>query len=154
MTNGAIQLRKATAADIEQLLPLVAAYHEFEQLDSTEQQRLSALNMLLSDKALGGIWLVYSDEQLAGYIALCRGFSIEFGGFDAFVDEFFLKERFRGEGLGTQVLHAIKAEARDLAIQALHLEVARSNEPAKKLYSKVGFEARDKYVLMSVYLDT
>lgn len=151
--DGAMQLKTATVADIEQLLPLVAAYHAFEQLDSTEQQRRSALTMLLSDKALGGIWLVYFDDHLAGYIALCRGFSIEFGGFDAFVDEFFLKERFRGKGLGAQVLHAIKAEARDLAIQALHLEVARSNEPAKKLYSKLGFEARDKYVLMSVYLD-
>lgn len=147
-----MELKLARLEDMATLLPLVKSYHEFEQLDSTEDLRRSALSMLLSNRDLGGIWLVYSDGHVAGYIALCRGFSIEFGGFDAFVDEFFLLETYRRQGLGSAVLQAIKKEARKRDIRALHLEVARNNEPAKKLYRKLGFRARDKYVLMSVDL--
>lgn len=147
-----MKLKFAGISDLELLLPLVAAYHEFEHLDSTATLRRTAVEMLLSNQELGGIWLIHCENQVAGYIALCRGFGIEFGGFDAFVDEFFLREQFRGKGLGTRVLEAIKVEARAMDIQTLHLEVARNNEPAKRLYRKVGFRARDKYVLMSVDL--
>jgi ribosomal protein S18 acetylase RimI-like enzyme len=80
---------------------------------------------------------------------LCRGFSIEFNGFDAFIDEFFLLAEFRGRGIGRFVLEEIKSRARSLDINALHLEVARNNERARRLYRALGFEARDKYLLMS-----
>jgi len=114
--------------------------------------RLAAVSRLLEDPQLGGIWLIEVDAQLAGYIALCRGFSIEFNGFDAFVDEFFLLPAFRGRGIGKTVLAQIGTQARELDIKALHLEVAHDNQAARKLYSGAGFVARDRYLLMSLSL--
>jgi hypothetical protein len=35
---------------------------------------------LLDDDRLGRIWIIQSDHQAVGYIALCLGYSIEFGG--------------------------------------------------------------------------
>ncbi len=147
-----IQLQLLTENQIDTVLPLVAAYHEFESLETTEIERTSAIRKLISDHNLGGIWLIYSEEELAGYIALCRGFSIEFGGFDAFVDEFYLLPKFRGQGIGAETLEQIKAEASKMDIEALHLEVARANTRAQKLYAKAQFKPRDKYVLMTVQL--
>ena len=148
-----IELQPASAADLERILPLVRAYHEFEGIDSSTEQRESALGQLLGDARLGGIWLILESGQLAGYIALCRGFSIEFDGFDAFVDEFYLDPGYRGRGIGKAVLAAICDEARRAGIRALHLEVARDNDRARRLYAAAGFEAREKYVLMSATLD-
>lgn len=145
-----VQLRRAKLQQLELIEPLVAAYHAFENIDSHAAERSSALTQLLGEDRLGGLWLVEVDGKLAGYIALCRGFSIEFNGFDAFVDEFFLLPDFRGRGIGKQVLGDIVSCARDLDIKALHLEVARDNQPARKLYGRVGFEAREKYLLMSL----
>lgn len=147
------ELRLAEAHNLEELQPLVRACHEFEGIESSEAQRESALHRLLSDPALGAIWLIFADEVLAGYIALCRGFSIEFNGFDAFIDEFYLQPEFRGQGIGSRVLVAIKQQARQMEINALHLEVACNNHRARKLYSAAGFEARDKYLLMSTGLE-
>ncbi|NER78181.1 MAG: GNAT family N-acetyltransferase [Leptolyngbya sp. SIO1D8] len=147
-----INLQLASPDDTELILPLVGAYHEFEHLESTEVERESVIRKLLQNPEFGGIWLIYSCDELTGYIAICRGYSLEFGGFDAFIDEFFIKEKFRGKGIGTKVLEIIKLEAKKLEIKALHLEVARDNHSAQKLYRKVGFEARDKYMLMSLEL--
>jgi len=146
------QLRRANIEQLDLLEPLVAAYHAFENIRSNTAERSSALRQLLINERLGALWLIEVGTDLAGYIALCRGFSIEFNGFDAFVDEFFLLPEFRGQGIGKQVLSEVSVAARDLQINALHLEVARDNLPAQKLYSGHGFEARDKYLLMSLNL--
>lgn len=146
------ELRRATEADLEALLPLVTAYHEFEGIDSSEQQRRAALRYLLGEQDFGALWVIGCGHALAGYIALCKGYSIEFGGFDAFVDEFYLDPEYRGRGVGKAVLQLIGAEARALGIGALHLEVARDNDRARRLYRGAGFEAREKYVLMTLEL--
>ena len=146
------ELVPASEGHLQLLLPLVAAYHTFESFHRTEAERESAVRRLLNDRSLGGIWLVQADGELAGYIALCKGYSIEFGGHDAFIDEFYLEPAFRGKGLGRQVLELIKEEARNADICAVHLEVARNNTPARTLYARAGFAAREKYVLMSINL--
>jgi len=145
-------LRIAHVKDVSILLPLVADYHEFEGIQCAESKCESAIRKLLSHPEFGAIWLIYSANELAGYIVLCRGYSIEFSGFDAFIDEFYLKPDFRGKGVGYQVLKNIKTEAKKFEINALHLEVSRRNDRAQKLYKKAGFEAREKYILMSVDL--
>lgn len=131
------------------MLPLVRAYHKFERLKTDESKRESAIRKLLHNSEFGRIWLIFCDEKLSGYIVICRGYSIEFNGFDAFVDEFYLVPEIRVMGVGTWVLDVIKQKAKELEINALHLEVARDNNGARTLYAKAGFEAREKYVLMS-----
>lgn len=148
-----MQLRIAGEQDLDQLLPLLRDYHQFENIESSAAERESALRRLITERSLGGVWLIYSKQALAGYIALCRGFSIEFNGFDAFIDEFYLSPQYRAQGIGREVLEAIKGKARELDIAALHLEVARDNQRARKLYLAAGFEPRDKYLLMSAFLD-
>lgn len=144
-----MELRIAEVTDIDVLLPLVRQYHEFEQIDMSDADRIKAFSPLLGQNTLGQIWLILSSEQVVGYIALCFGYSIEFGGRDAFVDEFFIEAPARGQGIGREVLAAIKAEATYRGIIALHLEVARTNQRAKTLYTALGFEARDHFHLMS-----
>ncbi len=148
-----VELRALDTDSMRLVLPLIADYHAFEALDSTAAEREAAVRKLLDHPEFGTIWLIYCDTELAGYIALCRGFSIEFNGFDAFIDEFFLAEPFRGRGLGTRVLEQIRGEARARDINALHLEVARNNQAARRLYYRAGFVAREKYLLMTALLD-
>ena len=144
------KIRLASDQDVANLLPLVSAYHHFERLNTSEPERESAVRRLLSNSEFGRIWLIFCDEKLSGYIVICRGFSIEFNGFDAFVDEFYLVPEIRGKGVGTWVLGVIKQKAKEFDVNALHLEVARNNSGARNLYVKAGFEAREKYVLMSL----
>lgn len=145
-------LKLATSDDSAALLPLVADYHAFEGIGLSADKRSAALALLLSEPSLGGIWLIRHADDVAGYIALCRGFSLEFGGFDAFIDELYLRPEWRGRGGGKAAISLIQDVARQRGIQALHLEVARDNDTAKGLYRAVGFEAREQFMLMSLRL--
>ncbi len=146
-----ITLELAGPLQIEELLPLVAAYHAFEEVDSSpEQRRLSVANLLKS-KSLGEIWLIRKPDVLIGYIAVCYSYSIEFGGRDALI-EFYIETAERGKGIGRMVLLELSALLRERDIVALHLEVDGTNERAKSTYARAGFSSRDKYHVMSLVL--
>ena len=147
-----LTLQLASPDSLPQLITLVRTYHRFEDIHMTEQEREQALSNLLAAPSLGGIWLILKDAQVAGYIALTYGYSLEFGGRDAFIDEFYIRPDFRGEGLGQTILGLIQQEAERLGIRALHLEVARTNLRAQHLYARANFQPRNKYMLMSVRL--
>lgn len=146
---GAVSLVLAGPADLATLEPFVRAYHAFEHIESTPASRRLALETLLGNAALGRIWLIGVDGETAGYIALCFGYTIEFAGLDAFVDEFFIAAGQRGRGVGRYVLERVAEEARRCSVKALHLEVARTNTAAARLYGACGFVAREQYHLMT-----
>jgi ribosomal protein S18 acetylase RimI-like enzyme len=144
-----LKLRAANETEFDVLLPLVRQYHEFEGIMLSDEARCGAISQLLENESYGKIWLICAQNEVVGYIALCFGFSIEFCGRDAFVDEFFILEPFRGRGMGKTALEKIKSEAQAMDIKALHLEVSRSNHRAKALYASLNFASRERYNLMS-----
>jgi len=145
----AVVLAPATARDVDVLEPLVGAYHTFEHIESDEQTRRVALSTLIADPGFGQMWRIDAGAECIGYIAITFGYTIEFGGRDAFIDEFFITEAHRGRGIGRVVLDRVVEYARHRQIRALHLEVARDNSPAARLYEAVGFRGRDRYHLMT-----
>jgi ribosomal protein S18 acetylase RimI-like enzyme len=142
----------ATIRHIDELLPLVSAYHDFEGVEQDAETRRKTISTLLIAPELGPVWLIHHAGSLVGYIAICLGYSIEFGGRDAFVDEFFLLEDFRGKGIGTAVLKMVIKHLKDDDVKALHLEVGKSNQRARAMYEAAGFVLRDQYHLMSCEL--
>jgi ribosomal protein S18 acetylase RimI-like enzyme len=152
LAPAAFDLVLAARTDVEVLVDLVGAYHAFEGVESDPAARRQAVLSLIDNADLGRIWRITLEQATVGYIALCFGYSIEFAGKDAFVDEFFIDAAFRGRGIGHAVLGHVAAEARKLHIRALHLEVAKTNIGAQRLYARADFEARAKYYLMTRYL--
>lgn len=145
-------MRGASTEDLAALLPLVRAYHAFEGIELEEETRRRAVEGLLADRQLGGVWLTEDGSGAFGYIAICYGYSIELGGRDAFVDELFLRPSHRGRGIGRAVIGRVAAEAAAAGVLALHLEVSRDNERAKRLYGAAGFTSRERFHLMSLSL--
>lgn len=148
-----VSIERAGPDDLEALLPLVAAYHAFERVDASDAQRRRAIGTLLSDPSLGFVLRVEQTGRVVGYLAVCFGYSIEFGGRDAFVDELFLEPAARGRGIGALALERATRLARDEGALALHLEVERGNEAAQRTYERHGFSARPGFYLMSLRLD-
>ena len=145
-------VRPASADDLAQLAPLVRAYHDFEGIQMDDGVRTSGLLTLLQDATLGQVLVACDEEALVGYVALCYGFSLEFGGRDGFIDELFVLPAGRGTGIGTALLReACEAGIRN-GLRVVHLEVARSNDRARALYASMGFQARDQFALMSYRL--
>ena len=148
-----IYLRLAEQGDLEQVLTYVRAYHEIEGITHSALNTASAVRPLLGQSTLGRVWLICRGPQSIGYIAICFGYSIEFGGRDAIVDELFILPEHRGKGFGKVVLALVKSEAALLGVKALHLEVAHANESAQRMYKSAGFTPRERYFVMSIPLE-
>lgn len=112
-----------------------------------EPRSRPALQRLLADASLGQAWLIRVGDEPAGYVVLTFGYSLEYGGRDAFIDELFIARGFRGRGIGKQTLDFVAAEAKALGVIVLHLEVTRSNDVAKRLYTRAGFVHRDHHLM-------
>lgn len=142
-------LHLAGPADIGRLMPLVEAFHAHAGIELTGEARRDALMPLLTGSPHGAIWLIGPRSAPVGYLAVGFSWSIEMGGLDAMVDEFFIRERIRGRGMGGDALSSL---ARALAAQgvcALHLEVARTASRQQGFYRRLGFAARESYHLMT-----
>ena len=143
-----VRLQIASDNDLEQVVAFVRAYHAFEGIEDADD--ISAtIRPLLGNSRFGRVWLICAESLPIGYVAVCFGYSIEFAGPDAFIDEMFIIPEQRGKGIGRSVLRLLKPEAAALGLKALHLEVARTNERARRLYASAGFRAREQFFLMS-----
>lgn len=142
-------LHMATGDDLDRLEPLVAAYHAFEGIESDETSRRRALGPLLDGTPHGVAYLIGMRRAPVGYIVISFGYSVELGGIDGFVDEFFIRPNVRGRGMGTEVLAKLIPAIGQHGVKALHLEVNPKNANAQRLYARAGFRLRDGYHLMT-----
>ena len=101
----------------------------------------------ISNEHLGKSWLIYSENEIVGYIILTFIFSFEYGGKIAFVDELFIKENARGKGIGKEAIQFIQKEVPKLSLKLLYLEVEPHNENAQKLYLAHDFEFHNRKLM-------
>lgn len=126
--------------------------HEALAFDETIARR--ALLGIVGDEAFGRVFLILSEDEIAGYAVLTFGYSLEFDGRDAFVDEIYLRDEYRGQGIGGRALEFLAGVCAENGISALHLEVERSNTQAQAVYRKFGFEDHDRYLMTRRITDT
>jgi ribosomal protein S18 acetylase RimI-like enzyme len=136
----------AQPADTETLISLMREYYVYDHIPFDESLARAALARLTDDETLGRIWLIEQGDQAIGYLAITLGYSLEYGR-DAFIDEVYLREPYRGQGLGQRAFTLAEEACRALGVQALHLEVERDNGRAQAFYRKIGYEDHDRYLL-------
>lgn len=138
-----IQFRQASIAHLDLLLDLMSDFYA-NTMPFIPAVARSAMSAILQNESYGLVWLIQREQTTVGYVVLTLGYSLEYGGRDAFVDELYLQPSDRNQGIGTQTLQFLEKTCRQLDIKALHLEVERDNPKAKALYDRLGFEAGDR----------
>ncbi len=135
-----MNLQRANLKDTRELMDLVAQFYAHFGYPFEAIQHRKLVEHFLTHEHLGSIWLLQTEEKSIGYLALTYGFTFEFGGRDAFVDEFFIAEPYRNAGFGRLALREIQGKMETLGLKALHLQTENYNERAKALYESLGFE--------------
>jgi GNAT superfamily N-acetyltransferase len=118
-------------------------YYAFDGHHYERGQARVALLGLLNNPAHGLAWLILDRATPVGYIVLCFGYSLEYLGRDAFIDEFYLIESHRRRGWGRKAFEFVSDQAHLQGIKAIHLEVVRRNTNAFEFYRKLGFKDHD-----------
>lgn len=145
--SAAIHL--AGPKDARALLPMVAAYHEEGGIATSPEHREAALAPLLDGSPLGCVYLIGPRSAPIGYIVVSFGWSLEFGGMDGFIDEFYVRRGVRGRGVGSEVLGALVPQLEANGLRALHLEAAAEKPRLRQLYKRAGFRLREDFHLMT-----
>ncbi len=142
-----INFRIAQFIDIDPLIELVQEFYRFEKIDFNEAV-LKAFTALLSDEQFGLIWLICDRDRPIGYVALTFFFSMEYHGRCGLVDELYLREEYRGHGIGKQVFQMIEEYLISQNVRSLSLVVDHWNNPAEALYTKLGFRREQRHLMV------
>lgn len=129
------------------LLDFMERFYTLEGYPFDHEGTRARLRHFLSTDTLGRIWVITSEQAVVGYVVLCFGFSFEHGGKDAFLDEFFILDKYRNQGLGSRTMEFVEARARELGVSALHLEVEHGNKTAHRPYLRNGFKNNNRSLL-------
>jgi ribosomal protein S18 acetylase RimI-like enzyme len=143
-----LALRDVTAADVSGLLGMMRRLALQEPvIPFDERQVTAAWTQFLANAALGRAWLLIVGAEVAGYIVLTLGFSFEYRGREAFIDELYVEEKYRGWGIGRQAIKLVEVRALEMGVNVIHLEVDRGNTPALELYRRSGYVDHDRYLM-------
>jgi ribosomal protein S18 acetylase RimI-like enzyme len=139
--------RPATPDDIPQLLEMMEAFYSIDKYPFDSLLTSRNLEEFIGDESLGRIWMVEVEEQNIGYFVLTFGYSFEFKGRIALLDEIFLQEGFRNKGIGKKILEFVFKQSPSLQLKTILMEVEKHNSPAIHLYEKLGFRDHNRLIL-------
>jgi GNAT superfamily N-acetyltransferase len=89
------------------------------------------------------------DGRASGYALLIAYWSNELGGETRFIDEIYVHPEQRRQGYATRLIEDLAAKALPFAAgaTALTLEITPGNIAARRLYERLGFQARNLTML-------
>ncbi len=139
--------REARHEDIPALLQLMRLFYAEDNYPFSETGARRALAQFLENPAYGMVLVAVADDSIAGYVAVTFGFSFEYGGRDAFVDEVFVDSALRGRGIGENLLQRAIAVCKEQGVQAVHLEVEPRKERTAQFYRRHGFRDHNRILM-------
>ena len=138
-------IRAATVQDVALLRSMIRELAEFE--DELEWVTIREEDLARDGfgedprfRALVAEW----DGQPAGY-ALFFGYFSTWTGRGLFLEDLFVREAYRGRGIGKALLARVARIAVHEQCYGIHWEVLRWNEKAIELYKALGAEFRDQW---------
>lgn len=144
-----ITIREAALQDEAELLRMMRLLAEQEpgKIQFDESAARATFRKFLLLPAFGRVWILREGNLPVGYIVLTIGFSFEFHGHDGFIDELFIEAAFRRRGYGKKAVTFLEEKAREMGVNAIHLEVDQGNDPAFELYRRAGYQDHDRFLM-------
>lgn len=132
---------KIIRAEREHLLdaaPLFDAYRVFYGQPSNHEKALKFLTeRFLNDESI--IFLAYKNDKAVGFTQLFTTFSSVSLRSKYILNDLYVKEEYRKEGIGEALLEKSKELCIAEEFKGIYLETAKDN-PAKGLYEKLGWK--------------
>ena len=134
-TTGPLTVERVTADDLPDLLPLLRAYCTFYESDPADDE-LHAMATAFLDEASGGTQLIARDGsgRALGHATLLSSWDTTLGQRLAVMEDLFVTEAARGQGVGAALVTACRQLAAHRGMAWLAWETAPDNATAQRLY--------------------
>jgi GNAT superfamily N-acetyltransferase len=139
--------------ELEELLPLIAAYHRFYEVEEIDEGRNRAFFRRFLAPSEDGLLLgARQGGRLLGYACLYWHFSSLEACECVLLNDLFVAEDARGEGVGRALIEATAEVARERGVPYVEWATAPDNVTAQRLYDSTGAE-REKWIAYELRVD-
>ncbi len=133
-------IRRIEPKDEACYLRMAAAFYTSPAVShpvNTENFCRTFAELMRSDTYAEG-YIILSGEEPAGYALLAKTYSQEAGGLVVWVEELYIKEAYRGQGLGREFFRYLGRHL-PASTRRLRLEMTAENGRAAEMYRRLGF---------------
>ena len=131
-------IRVMTEKDKTEILEMMRVFYTSPAVftNGSEEVFLSDIENCINDNPYLEGYIIEDSNGIQGYAMIAKSFSTEFGKPCIWIEDLYIKEEYRGLGLGNMLMEFITKKYTDCIFR---LEVEEENERAVKLYEKCGF---------------
>ncbi len=134
-----VEIAPLEAAEFERLLPLIAAYQRFYEVEEIDEERNRGFfRRFLAPSEEGMLLGARQDGELVGYACLYWHFSSLSATEAVLMNDLFVSEAARGRGVGRGLIEASASAARERGASHLEWATAPDNLTAQRLYDSTG----------------
>jgi GNAT superfamily N-acetyltransferase len=139
-----IRVAPVTAADFEQLLPLIGSYQRFYEVEDIDEERnRSFFRRFLAPSEDGMLIGARAGDRFLGYACLYWHFSSSLAAETVLMNDLYVEPDTRGKGIGRKLIEASRDVARERGAAHLEWVTAPDNHTAQRLYDSTGAERSD-----------
>ncbi len=126
-------------ADITAVINMMRGFYASDAVltNGSDEIFFSDANECVSDSPYLEGYVFENENGIQGYAMCAKSFSTEFGKRCIWIEDLFIKEEYRGKGIGSEFLSFISDKYSQCVIR---LEAEAENERALHVYEKAGFE--------------
>ena len=131
-------IRKMEARDREEILAMMRVFYASPAVltDGSEEIFQRDIENCLGDNPFVEGYVMEEENLLQGYAMIAKSYSTEFGKPCIWIEDIYIKEEYRGRGIGSSFFDFITKKYTD---HIFRLEVEEENERAIHVYRSCGF---------------
>ncbi|HIJ54721.1 MAG TPA: GNAT family N-acetyltransferase [Deltaproteobacteria bacterium] len=150
-----IKILSAAETDVPLILSLIKDLAAYEKLSHEVLATESTLKeSLFGEKPYAEVAIGYYESIPAGYVLFFHNFSTFTGRPGIYIEDIFVKETFRGKGMGRALFLYIAGLAKDRNCGRIEYSVLTWNEPALNFYKRFGAQCMDDWCLYRISGDS
>jgi GNAT superfamily N-acetyltransferase len=136
-----LTIAAVTAADLDDLAPLLRAYCDFYRVDPTDEA-LRALSVALLEHPEEGVQLIARDdtETPVGFATIYWTWQTLHAARVGVLNDLYVAPSTRGGGVGRALIERCRQLCRERGVARLAWETAPDNQAAQRLYDTLGAE--------------
>jgi GNAT superfamily N-acetyltransferase len=134
-----LEIAPISTEEFEELLPLIAAYQRFYEVEVIDEERNRAFFCRFLAPSEDGLLLgARRESRLIGYACLYWHFSSLEAVESVLMNDLYVSEEARGQGVGRALIEATVEVARERGAPFAEWSTAPDNHTAQRLYDSTG----------------